>query len=329
MSKLYEISIIVPIYNTERYLDRCLKSIVEQTYQNFELILINDGSTDGSGSICDRYADQYDNICAVHNQNQGPAASREEGIKRATGSLIMFVDSDDWLDLSLLSKLYQAIQESDADIVCCQHADIYQHKRKDYICEIEGESLDVRSVFKIMEQIHKYRNLTVSPIARLMRKDLFVNIDFHHDITLGEDYSMIIQLVENANKIRILKEVLYFRQMRDDNLSHSGYTERRKGVFDNYMKFRLELIDKYPTLRVDIIGYHIEYELAVITAMCRNNTYDDEVIAKLVKDLRENLRLVLVNQKIPKSIKMSVVLIAYMPKLFIFLFRILHKMTGR
>lgn len=327
--RTYEISVIIPVYNTQPYLKRCIESILSQTHQDFEIILIDDGSTDKSAGICDEYATQYENISVIHNDNQGPAASREEGVKRAGGSLIMFVDSDDWLHEKILEKLYIGMMEANADIVCCTHQDIYKNKKREYPCDIKDDYLDCVTSIEIMEQIHKTRNVPTGPVAKLYKKALFEQVDFRNDVTIGEDYSMLIQLAENAKKIRILKEVLYYRQMRGDNLSHSGYTKRHEGALYNYMQIRNKLIEKYPELSKDITGYHIEYEMAVITAMCRSNVYDRKIIFQLRKDLKEHLRIVLANVKITSYIKISAVMIVYIPHLFIILFRLLHKVTGR
>ena len=114
-----KISVIIPVYNTEAYLPRCIESVIGQTYGDWELLLVDDGSTDGSGDICDRYAKQDERIRVIHNQNQGPAASRENGIKNSKGGLVMFADSDDWLDRDMLRIMKEQMEASGAGIVCC------------------------------------------------------------------------------------------------------------------------------------------------------------------------------------------------------------------
>ena len=101
-----KISVIIPVYNTELYIARCIDSVLKQTYENWELILVDDGSGDKSGTICDDYAKEDSRIKVIHNQNHGPAASRDLGVKEAIGELIMFVDSDDWLDEKMLQIMH-------------------------------------------------------------------------------------------------------------------------------------------------------------------------------------------------------------------------------
>lgn len=110
------ISVIVPVYNVERYLRRCVDSILHQTYQDLEILLVDDGSTDASGAICDEYAAQEERVTAVHQKNGGLSAARNAGLERAQGTYLCFVDSDDFLDSRMLETLCRDLQEQDADV---------------------------------------------------------------------------------------------------------------------------------------------------------------------------------------------------------------------
>lgn len=110
------ISVIVPVYNVERYLRRCVDSILHQTYRNLEVLLVDDGSTDASGAICDEYAAQEERVTAVHQKNGGLSAARNTGLERAQGTYLCFVDSDDFLDSRMLETLCRDLQEQDADV---------------------------------------------------------------------------------------------------------------------------------------------------------------------------------------------------------------------
>ena len=110
------ISVIVPVYNVERYLRRCVDSILHQTYRNLEVLLVDDGSTDASGAICDEYAAQEECVTAVHQKNGGLSAARNTGLERAQGTYLCFVDSDDFLDSRMLETLCRDLQEQNADV---------------------------------------------------------------------------------------------------------------------------------------------------------------------------------------------------------------------
>ena len=113
------ISIIVPVYNTEKYLDRCIQSILSQTYTNFELLLIDDGSTDSSGAICDSYAEQDSRVRVFHKPNGGVSSARNMGLDNALGEWIIFCDSDDWIDAEMYEQMYNAAIQNKVDMVCC------------------------------------------------------------------------------------------------------------------------------------------------------------------------------------------------------------------
>ncbi len=324
-----KISVIIPVYNTEKYLPRCIESVIRQTYEDWELLLIDDGSEDSSGNICDQYAKQDRRIRVIHNQNQGPAASRENGIKNTKSEFVMFADSDDWLDEHMLQIMYHQIKESRAGIVCCLYQDVKVNGKRMHPYSFQEEYIDCVNTQDCMYQMHHTRYLTGSPWAKIFRRGLFQDIDFCGDVTIGEDYSMIVQLVEKAEHVRIISRELYFRSVREGSISHGGYTKRHKQAFDNYMRLRLKLIKDYPEMTSDIIAFHTEYEMAVITAMCRNDHYDQEVIVKLKNDLRANMKNTLGHSSVPLYMKGCAVLIAYAHPVFIFLFRILYHLTGR
>jgi glycosyltransferase involved in cell wall biosynthesis len=323
------VTIIIPVYNTENYLKKCIDSVLEQTDTDWELILVDDESTDNSGKICDEYALKDNRIKVVHQKNSGPAAARQAGLAVAKGEWIMFADSDDWLDKDILKVLKENQMDSQANIVCCTFVNMDENDNKHHIPYFEQEYIDCFTVRDCIYHMHATRYLTGSPCTKLFRKSLFEGIDFCKDVTIGEDYSMIVQLVQKAERVRMLKAELYYRFVRKGSISHMGYSERHKKAFDNYMRVRLELIDKYPDLKKDIIGFHTEYEMAVITAMCRNKNYDWNVINKLKTDLRENMKLTWSNSVIPLYMKMCAWLIAYPTRLFIILFRLLYLCTGR
>lgn len=113
------ISVIVPVYNVEKYLNRCIDSILNQTLKQIEIILVDDGSTDNSPIICDEYCERYENIKAIHKENNRVAAARNDGIKIATGKYIALVDSDDWIDPNMLEEMYNKAEEFHTDITMC------------------------------------------------------------------------------------------------------------------------------------------------------------------------------------------------------------------
>lgn len=324
-----QISIIIPVYNAEKYLDDCIRSLFGQTYNVWEIVLVDDGSTDGSGDMIDQYADKYKQIQAVHTENKGPAAARKKGIECAAGEYVMFVDADDWLDSTMLEFSVRKVQDTGADIVCLGHREVDEEGRTKSESSQEFEDLDMTKTVQMMRHLHGTRFIDSGPWAKLIRRSLFENIDFCENVTIGEDYFMVLQLLERAKRVVLCKAVLYNRCIRTTSISRSGYSERHRQAFEEYMKWRKYLLERYPQLKSEIVSYHTEYEMAVITAMCRNKKYDHAVIKNLVQDLRENQKIVLQSSRTPLYMKVSAVFIAYCYPLFILIFRCIHHLTGR
>lgn len=324
-----QISAIIPVYNAEKYLENCIESILNQSYQDFELILVDDGSTDGSGKICDKYVFKDARIKAIHTKNRGPAAARRTGIEKAEGEFVTFVDADDWLERGMFVFAMEKLTERRVDIICMGHKEVDMHGDSRVTVSGYLEEQLVTQKPEMMRHLHGTRLIDSGPWAKLIKRDLFDGIDFCETVTIGEDYFMVLQLLEKANQIIICADALYDRCIRSTSISRSGYSKRHRMAFEQYMKWRTYLLDRYPELREEIIGYHTEYEMAVITAMCRNKQYDRNVIGRLKRDLRVNRKIVLKCSKTPVYMRGSALMIAYCPVLFIIIFRMIHILTGR
>lgn len=324
-----KISIIIPVYNAEKYLRYCIDSIRRQSYRDYEIVLVDDGSRDSSGEICDEYAAEEENIFVIHTQNNGPAAARHTGLNSADGKYIMFVDADDWLDGDMLSLMIGEEDKSDADIVCLGHKEVDGQGKVLTCSSQEIERLEMTEHGQMMYHLHGTRLIDSGPWAKLIKRTLFEGVDFCENVTIGEDYFMVLQLLEKADKAVFLREPMYNRCIRTTSISRSGYSERHRHAFQQYMSWRIYLVEKYPELKTEIVSYHAEYEMAVITAMCRNKKYDWPVIEQLKMDLQKNYRTVLHCHKTPLYMQISAVMIAYCTLLFILIFRMIHILTGR
>ena len=132
-----EVSVVVPIYNVEKYLRQCLESLVNQNFDDYEIILINDGATDNSMKIAQEFEDKYKNIKLLSKKNAGLGAARNTGMKYVTGKYVLFVDSDDYVSPEYISELYNVINREDSDIVICSHEKIYENKTEIVNLEVD------------------------------------------------------------------------------------------------------------------------------------------------------------------------------------------------
>ena len=215
------ISVIVPVYNTELYLRRCIDSILSQTFTDFELLLIDDGSTDRSGAICDEYAAKDKRVRVFHKENGGVSLARNLGLDEAKGEWIEFVDSDDWVDLSLLEKMYTSGLKGKADIVIC-----------DFYMLGNGAKTYYRAVDWISDKVESMQKYIVSVWTvvwnMLVRKELYQNnlLYFMPGYTYCEDFNLAVKLFDKARKIVNVHEPLYFYNQSNPNSAVQNLSEQ-------------------------------------------------------------------------------------------------------
>ena len=197
-----KVSVIVAVYNAERTLQRCIDSLVHQSLQDIEIILVDDGSSDGSGSICDRYAQADSRIKVFHKRNEGVSKTKQLGLNHSTGEYIIFLDSDDYVDLNIYGKLYQKAIQEQADIVCCDILRINGDKR-----QIEGHSAIVS--FEHVVFLDGIIDILFGSICnRIVKRSLFeeFQVRFNPEISFGEDKLVLVELLSKSLKVnRILK----------------------------------------------------------------------------------------------------------------------------
>lgn len=231
MSKL--VSIVVPIYNVEAYLDECIRHIVDQTHRELEIILVDDGATDNSGAICDRWAAADSRIRVIHKQNAGLGMARNSGMDVATGEYIFFLDSDDYVDTALVEKCLQNAAVLDSDVVIFGYSKVYADGR------IEGRQLSTK---KLAFQGNEVQELLlpclftyelgfgVSACAKMFRlrtlKENGLRFRSEREI-ISEDSFFALELFSKAETVTVLPECLYFYRKRENSLSRSFQPDRQ------------------------------------------------------------------------------------------------------
>lgn len=211
-----KISIIIPVYNVSKYLRKCLESVINQTYQNLEIIVINDGSTDGCDKICDEYAKKDNRIRVIHQSNKGLSEARNSGLKVMTGEFVGFVDPDDWIEPNFYELLEKRMREKNADIVMMGYYFVYKNKIKK--CRLFPENFPCDS----MTGLKALSENKISHVVwnKLYRKKLFNNLYFCKG-RLHEDVLITYQLILGASKIECLNVYGYYQMMRASSICHS------------------------------------------------------------------------------------------------------------
>ena len=193
------ISVILPIYNVSDYLDRCMKSIINQTYKNIEIIMVDDGSTDNSALKCDEYKKKDDRVVVFHKENGGLSDARNYGIKRASGDYITCVDSDDFVDLDYIEYLYSLITKYNVKMSICQHRVLYSNGK---VKEFGKSGKEVLSSKKCLERMLYHDVIDTSAWAKLYDRSLFSDVEYPKG-KLFEDIGTTYKLMLQCNEIAV------------------------------------------------------------------------------------------------------------------------------
>lgn len=223
------ISIIVPVYNAEMYIERCVKSIQNQTYSHFELILVNDGSKDNSLEICKMLAKQDERIVVLNRSNGGASAARNMGLANMRGQYVVFADSDDYVSPSYLENLYMAVKQDQYDIVQCNLESTNELDKK--LEKVSFEKTDVEEVTKT-EALNE-RKYKVSVWGKIYSSHIFENFHFKEGIIYEDDASYYI-FVDRAQKLAILNETLYFYYMSENSVMRNDKKDKSVAFISIY-----------------------------------------------------------------------------------------------
>lgn len=243
MSKRPQISVIIPIYNVEAYLEECLQSVAAQTFAPLEVILVNDGSSDGSGNICKSFLAQYPNWLYVEQANQGVAAARKNGLERAQGEYLAFVDSDDVLSPNYFSSLWAAREQTGADSVIAPMCRFTADTKNSF--GPEGTFWNERILAGAARaRVFENFSAALALCGKLFSRDLLVRIEPRFpNLPNGDDILPSIQLLAGAQTLALAPEAkYYYRQARPLSQSSSG-VNRFEGLFEGFLLAKKHLVN--------------------------------------------------------------------------------------
>ena len=225
-----EISIIVPVYNTEQYISRCIESILNQTFKDFELILIDDGSQDRSGEICDEYAKEDNRIRVFHNNNQGVSATRNYGINISKGKYLMFCDSDDWVADTWCEELYNTISAYPNSWITCNFFQVDNESKKQRV--IKNNLNEINTLEKDDFYIVFKSGMSIYSWNKIFDKEKInrFQIRFNENTSLGEDVEFGIDYLKISENIIILNRNLYYYL-----INHQGTLSSKR--YDDYFDY--------------------------------------------------------------------------------------------
>lgn len=235
-----KVSVIIPIYNIDKYIEECIVSIINQSYINLEIILVDDGSTDKSGKICDNYLKNDNRIKVIHKENRGSASAKNIGLKNATGDYIMFVDGDDKIELTCIENRVSAIENEKTDIVQSRFINLFKNKIEIHVSNIESK---VYNKTEFLSEYIKYWECSLFA-NKLFKKEVIENVEFIEGRCIDDEF-FTYKVIQNCKNITIIDEYDYYYRQRKSSVMND-YNKKIQILRDqiDFIYFRFLDIDK-------------------------------------------------------------------------------------
>ena len=315
-----KISIVIPVYNAELYLEECLNSVVVQNFNEYEIVIVDDGSADRSGEICDRYAQKHENISAIHQKNRGASAARNAGIREAKGRYIAFVDADDTVEENYLGKLYMDMQP-DGFVACSLNKRKNQAERK------------VLSPAEAQISVFSENGMLGFPFGKVFDRDLILekNIFFQEDIAICEDMLFVIEYISAVKGPIVWKDACGYNYRLNPTSALNGRFNKmyfKPAYLSEYEAFKR--MEKYLIENPSVYNaWTLRKAKAAVTClrtMIAVNYQSPDFYAELQKQARKYWLKVLISNQCAASSRISVVLSAVSPKLELWVWKMLQKL---
>lgn len=293
-----KISVIVPVYNILDYLEKCVDSLRGQTYENLQMILVDDGSTDGSGALCDELAAKDSRILVIHKENGGVSSARNAGVEAAEGDYISFVDSDDYLEPKMYEVLLGAAEEQQLDVTACGY--FFTDKPQDLALENLGKISILHKVNAmercISDDLHSAMCGAVwNKIYRT--ETLKQYLVFDPKYIMAEDMLVTLRCLKHAKRVGQVNECFYHYVLRENSVVNS-YKKNKASSIGAHHEMYEELKDEYPQLAKQVMIRSMEQNYNLLITALKAETYFEEDITALCRDLKENRKYVKESEKI-------------------------------
>lgn len=308
-----KLSVIIPVYNNEEYIGACVESIINQTYKNIEVVLVDDGSTDNSGAICESLAKQYSNIVVIRQKNSGVSAARNAGIKKSTGDLITFVDSDDTIDADMYEVLINALEENNLDIVHCSYKRIENGK-----VTLVGNSTGEIMIFDRVEALECLltgRIFNGSPCNKVYTREILKDIYFDEDLRINEDIKLNVIAFDRAKKTGYIDSCKYNYIIRfESSATNTTVSEIKARDCIKVNKFIYDAVNDVQLRDIVVNRY--------VNMLCY---YYRNITDKSEKKAAKNTLKSFAGQKLNRNNKLSVLLILYFSPIYRIIYKIYDK----
>jgi len=326
------ISVIIPVYKVEKYLDRCVDSVVNQTYSNLEIILVDDGSPDKCPQMCDEWAKKDKRIKVIHKENGGLSDARNVGFQKSNGKYIMFADSDDWIDCKIVNILYKELQKNDADFVSCKPAEVFGLDDKINFKKFT-KNVECYNQRDYMKKFFRIDNNEVIHYAwgKLYKKEILDNNQFPIGLT-SEDVVGTYKAILKSNVIVEIDYPYYFYFKNNDSITRTTFGKKDFDLF----KIWDIVIELMPNDNPDYLSWatfnknRVDYTLLMRMAKSLNYQNIKEKYSKEMNEMLKRLKInkkILLSSKISLLRKISIILICINYRCFVSLCSIIRKIS--
>lgn len=285
-----KVSVVIPVFQTKRFLGKSINSVLNQTYSNIEIILVNDGSTDGSEEVCNEYSKKFSNIKVVHQKNQGVSIARNNGIKHSTGKYIMFLDSDDYIKPIMIETLMVTINKFDIDIGFCSFTREFDNK----IVEVKNE---IKEGYYTSEKFMEifFDLLTTDIInnigTKIYKKDVLTenNIKFKDHLSIREDVIFCLEAIMNSQKFHFTNDTFYiYTQLREETSLMSTYKQNFFEANEELIYLLEEYLSDNNSSQKNKQNFYNYYLNSVIGILINETEFHSENIYKVIEKIKRS-----------------------------------------
>ena len=317
------ISVIVPVYNVEKYLRSCIDSILAQTYTDIEVLLVDDGSTDGSGAICDEYAQKDSRVRVFHKENGGVSSARNLGLDKALGSYFLLCDSDDAIHPQLCEMAITKIQKNGLDCL------IYGYRCVDEettLVEIQYdipkiENIELMNCEQVLQEILRGNRFRMLACNKLYKAELWENIRYPVGRKYGDDTSVTYRLMDLCQKVGYVQTPYYYYRMRQGSALHSNISEANLQLFDAYNELLTFFASNHPKMMEYACNAYIVRIFDFLHGL-KNNPDRVELVSMLYKRIKEKAKTIFKHGHPTIKQKLLIRFMMLSPKLFWILYAI-------
>ena len=314
------ISVVIPVYNVKKYVEKCVETVIKQTYQNLEIILVDDGSTDNSGIVCDNISKKDKRIKVIHKKNGGLSDARNFGINNSNGKYICFIDSDDYVSIEYVEKLYEAIVRENADISACDFFYVdevgitFENSKK-------KSNRNYTNIEALQDMLSCKQLIEVMTWNKLYKKSLFVDNKIEFPVgKIHEDNFTTYKLFYYAKKITLIADKLYYYLQRNDSIMGRKFNAKRLDILQAVEETK-DFFEKNNVK--EIMPYYNAYNYltkrGIINNMIKNH-YDILEIKKLRKDIKKQLKKIMFSKIVSLRVKEEGIILAFNLKVYSKLF---------